>query len=132
LLHLTQQYKSLIAKLNLTNTILKQGIGSADGSRRTVLHGKKIAVKCDTNCYVRYLKTDNGIKPAAKYTKSEPIDTLRFTQLKVKSINDWRCPIPNLKIDDVFVDGSINGMSMQDLQERTLKISGDQEISGTI
>jgi len=132
LVHLTQQYKSTIAKLNLTNSILKQGIGSADGSRHTVLHAKKIMVNCDTNCHVRYLKTDNEVRPAARYRQSEPIDVLRFTQLKVKSINNWRCPIPNLKIDEVFVDGSINGVSMQDLQEGTLKISGDQEISGTI
>ncbi|RLU23456.1 hypothetical protein DMN91_003660 [Ooceraea biroi] len=130
LVHLTQRYKNIIAKLNLTNTILAQGIGSVDRSKYTVLHGKKIAVRCNTSCHVRYLKTDSGIMPAAVHKKSEPIDTVRFSHLKVKSINNWKCPVPNLKIDDVLVNGSINGMSMQDLQEKPLKLSGDQEISG--
>lgn len=123
----------MIAKLNLTNTLAQQA-ASVDGSehRSTVLHGKKVSVKCDTNCYVRHLRTDKAdIESAAGYgKKSEPIDTLRFNHLKVKTINNWRCPIPNLKMDNVLVNGPVNGISMQDLREKTLKISGDQEISG--
>lgn len=132
LIRLTQQYKNVITKFNLTNNLLKQGIRGLDRSNYTVLHGRKIAVKCSSNCYVRNLKTDTGIKPIAKYRQSEPIEILRFTQLKVKAINDWKCPVPNPKIDDVFVSGTINGMSMQTLQKETLKISGDQEILGII
>lgn len=73
---------------------------------------------------------DGGIKP--KYVKSKPNEVLRLAKLKVKTLLDWRCPVPNFKIDDIFVKKSINGILMQDLQERALKISGDQVITGDL
>lgn len=56
--------------------------------------------------------------------------TLKFANLEAKVINNWKCPIPNFAIDDIFVKESVNGMLMENLQEGTLKISGDQEVSG--
>ncbi|XP_012224336.2 uncharacterized protein clos [Linepithema humile] len=127
LIHLTQQYKSTVAKLNSTKSILAQ---ETEGSKHTILYGKKIVVKCKSNCYVRHIITDNKIKP--KYNLSEPPihQTLTLPKLKVNTINNWKCPIPNINVDDISVEESINGILMQDLQEGTLKISGDQEIWG--
>lgn len=98
-----------------------------------MLYGKKITVKCKSNCYVRHIITDNKIKP--KNNLSESIrthQTLELSKLKVNTIHNWKCPVPNVIVDDISVDGSINGISMQDLREGTLKVSGDQEISGNL
>lgn len=62
--------------------------------------------------------------------ESQPDQNLEFAKLKVKTINNWKCPVPNFKIDDIFIKESVNGILMRDLQERTLKVSGDQIISG--
>lgn len=103
----------------------------AERSKHTVLYGKKITVKCKSSCYVRHIITDNKIKP--KYNLSESThQTLKLPKLKVNTINNWKCPIPNIVVDDISVDKSINGILIQDLQEGTLKISGDQEISGNL
>ncbi|XP_011870378.1 PREDICTED: uncharacterized protein LOC105563408 isoform X2 [Vollenhovia emeryi] len=125
LVRLTERYKSTIAKLNRTRSLLED----AERSRPVILHGKKITVKCKRNCHVHII-TDGGIKPTAKYVESEPGQILQFSNLKVQTIKNWKCPVPNFKIDDIFVKGSVNGILMRDLQERTLKVSGDQVISG--
>lgn len=66
--------------------------------------------------------------------KSRKIDDniLKFTNLKTKVISNWKCPIPNFAIDNILIKESVNGMLMKNLQKRTLKISGDQEISGNL
>jgi len=126
---LTKRYKSTIDKLNLTRSLLAQ---RKEEPKYATLHGKKITVKCKTNCHVHRIITDGGIKPTAKYMESEP-QILQFANLKVKTINNWKCPVPNFKmIDDIFVKESVNGILMQDLQEKTLKVSGDQVISGDL
>lgn len=130
---MTRKYNNTIAKLNSANSLLMQGTENTEGSERTILYGKKITVKCKTSCRIHRIITDDEIKPTAKYVNSEAANqTLEFTNLKVKTINDWKCPIPNFNIDDISVKGSINGILMQDLQEKTLKISGDQEVSGNL
>lgn len=132
LIRLTEQYKSTIAKLNLTSSLLAQRTEDAKRSN-TILHGKKITVKCKTNCHVHRIITDGEIKPTAKYVEPEPDQILQFANLKVQKINNWKCPVPNFKeIDDIVVKESINGILMRDLQERTLKVSGDQVISGDL
>lgn len=128
---MTNQYKATIAKLNLTRSVLEQKPEDAERSKYAVLHGKKITVKCKTNCYVHHIITNGGIK-SAKYMKSQPDQNLEFAKLKVKTINNWKCPAPNFKIDDIFVKESINDILMRDLQERALKVSGDQIISGNL
>ncbi|KYN06038.1 hypothetical protein ALC62_03038, partial [Cyphomyrmex costatus] len=128
LVQLTERYKSVIAKLNLTNSFLTQRTQDAEKSKHTVLHGKKITVKCKTNCHIHRIIMDGGIK--SKYIRFEPNEVLRLTKLKVKTLLDWKCPVPNFKINDIFVKKSINGILMRDLQERTLKVSGDQVITG--
>ncbi|XP_012532717.1 uncharacterized protein LOC105834630 [Monomorium pharaonis] len=131
LVRLTEQYKSMIAKLNLTKSLLAQRTENTDRSKHTILHGKKMTVKCKTNCHIHHVITDGGIKPTVNYVNSEPDEVLEFKEkLKVKTINNWKCPLPNFKIDDIFVKETINGILMRDLQERTLKVSGDQVISG--
>ncbi|KAM0726481.1 hypothetical protein ACS0PU_007665 [Formica fusca] len=132
LIRLTRQYKNAIAKLNATNSFLAQETEHTEESKRTVLYGKKITVKCKTSCRIHRIITDDEVKPAAKYVNSEIANqTLEFAKVKVKTINDWKCPVPNFNIDDISVKESINGILMPDLQEKTLKISGDQEVSGT-
>lgn len=74
---------------------------------------------------------DGGIKSTAKY-ESESNQTLQYDHLKTKTITNWKCPVPNFKIDDIFVKESINGLLMQNLQENTLKVSGNQVISGNL
>lgn len=131
LIRLTERYKSTIAKLNLTSNLLAQRTEDTERFKHTILHGKKITIKCKTNCHVHRIITDGGIKPTAKYVEPEPDQILQFANLKVQTINNWKCPVPNFKeIDDIFVKESINGILMQDLQERALKVSGDQVISG--
>ncbi|KYM83201.1 hypothetical protein ALC53_06469, partial [Atta colombica] len=128
LVQLTKRYKSINAKLNLTNSLLTQRTENAEKSKHIVLHGKKLTIKCKTNCHIHRIIMDGGIKP--KYVKSKPNEVLQLAKLKVKTLLDWRCPVPNFKIDDIFVKKSINGILMRDLQERALKISGDQVITG--
>ncbi|XP_011155669.2 uncharacterized protein LOC105193044 isoform X3 [Solenopsis invicta] len=130
LIRLTEQYKSLIAKLNLISSLLAQRTKDVEKSEHVILHGKKITVKCKTNCHVHRIITDDGIKLAAKYVDSEFNEILEFKKLKVKTINNWKCPIPKFKIEDIYVKESINGILMRELQEETLKVSGNQVISG--
>lgn len=127
---MTERYESTIAKLNLTRSLLERRTENAERSKNEILHGKKITVKCKTNCHVHHIITDGGIKPTAKYM--EPDQILQFANLKVKTINNWKCPVPNYKIDDILVTKSVNEILMRDLQERTLKVSGDQVISGDL
>lgn len=128
---MTELYKSIITKLNLTRSLLQRK-ENAEKSKYATLHGKKIKVKCKTNCHVYRIITDGGIKPTSKSVESEPNQILQFANLKVKTINNWKCPVPNFKIDDIFVKESVNGILMRDLQEKTLKVSGDQVISGDL
>ncbi|XP_077278366.1 uncharacterized protein LOC143906276 isoform X2 [Temnothorax americanus] len=120
LVRLTKQYNSTFAKLNLTRSLLAE---RTEDAKHTILHGKKITVKCKTNCHIHRIITDGGIKSTAN-------QVLQFANVKVPTINNWKCPVPNFKIDDIFVKESVNGLLMRDLQERTLKVSGDQVISG--
>lgn len=130
---MTRQYKNAIANLNATNSFLAQETEHTEESKRTVLYGKKITVKCKTSCRIHRIITDDEVKPAAKYVNSEIANqTLEFAKVKVKTINDWKCPVPNFNIDDISVKESINGILMRDLREKTLKISGDQEVSGSL
>ncbi|XP_024888654.1 uncharacterized protein LOC112465371 isoform X2 [Temnothorax curvispinosus] len=101
LVRLTKQYKRTNAKLNLTRSLLAE---KTEDAKHAILH--------------------------VKYVESEPNQVLQFAKLKVPTINNWKCPVPNFKIDDIFVKESVNGILMRDLQERTLKVSGDQVISG--
>ncbi|XP_072746368.1 uncharacterized protein [Anoplolepis gracilipes] len=129
LIHLTRQYKNTIAKLNAANSLLQE-TEDKEGSKRRVLYGKKITVKCKSSCHIHHIITDDKIiKPTAKYSDAAN-QTLEFAKIRVQTINNWKCPVPNFKIDDISVKESINGILMQDLQEKTLKISGDQEVSG--
>ncbi|XP_029165434.1 uncharacterized protein LOC114936425 [Nylanderia fulva] len=132
LVHLTRQYNDTIAKLNAAKNLLAQTSENINKeSKRIILYGKKITVKCKTSCHIHRIVMDDEIKPAIKYVNSEAASqTLEFANLKVKAINDWKCPIPNFNLDDISVKESINGILMQDLQEKTLKTSGDQEVSG--
>lgn len=117
----------------MTNSLLAQKTEDTKGSKRTVLYGKKVTVKCKTSCYIHRIITDNKIKSSKYVNTAEAANqTLKFAKLKVKTINDWKCPVPNFNIDDISVKESINGILMQDLQEKTLKISGDQEVSGNL
>ncbi|XP_070162269.1 uncharacterized protein [Polyergus mexicanus] len=132
LVRLTRQYKNAIAKLNATNSLLAQETENTEESKRAVLYGKKITVKCKTSCRIHRIITDDEVKPAAKYINSKIANqTLEFAKVKVKTINDWKCPVPNFNINDISVKESINGILMRDLQEETLKIVGDQKVSGT-
>lgn len=115
--------------LNLANNTLIQGTNT-EKSKYTVLHGKKVTVQCGTKCHVHRLNTDTEIKPADRSNKLKTADTLKFCNLKVKTMNNWKCPVPNIAIHDIFVKESVNGILMKDLQEGTLKISGDQEVLG--
>ncbi|GAB1868165.1 Closca [Camponotus japonicus] len=131
LIRLTRQYNNTIAKLNAVNNFLAQEIENTKESKRTVLYGKKITVKCKTSCYIHHIIMDNKVKPSKYVNAKAANQTLKLDKLKVKTINDWKCPVPNFNIDDISVKESINGILMRDLQEKTLKISGDQEVSGT-
>lgn len=134
MVRLTQQYEDTIAKLDAANDLLMQTSENINKeSKRRILYGKKITVKCKTSCHIHRIITDDEIKPAIKYVNLKAANqTLEFANLKVKTINDWKCPIPNFKIDDISVKESINGILMQDLQEKTLKTSGNQEVSGNL
>lgn len=89
-----------------------------------------MAIKCGTRCYVRHIDTDTELKSTAKFRKLESTNrVLQFNNLKVKMLDNWKCPIPDFGVDDIFVKESINGISMQSLREKTLKTFGDQEIS---
>jgi len=132
LIRLTRQYNNTIAKLNAVNNFLAQEIENTKESKRTVLYGKKITVKCKTSCYIHHIIMDNKVKPSKYVNTKAANQTLKLDKLKVKTINDWKCPVPNFNIDDISVKESINGILMRDLQEKTLKISGDQEVSGNL
>jgi len=123
---LTERYKSTITKLNLTNSLLAQK--AEDAERHTILHGKKITVKCK-NCHIHRVIVGNIKSTKDMQPQAKPF-TVQFANVKVKTINNWKCPVPNFKIDDIFVKESVNGIQMRDLQEGTLKVSGDQVISG--
>ncbi|XP_019699980.1 uncharacterized protein LOC105189727 [Harpegnathos saltator] len=130
LIRLTEQYRKTISKLNLANKTLAERT-SGEKFNHTIVYGKKVTVQCKTNCYVHHLNTDSEIGPTYNSKRPNTINrSLKFANLKVKAINNWRCPIPNFVVKDIFVKESINGISMKKLQEETLKISGDQEVSG--
>ncbi|KAL0105372.1 hypothetical protein PUN28_016792 [Cardiocondyla obscurior] len=128
LIRLTKLYNSTVAKLNQMRKFLKQSTENIENSKYPTLDGKKITVKCKTNCHIHRISTSGGIKPI-KYVKPES-NQIELPNLKVKTINNWKCPVPNYKIDDIFVKESVNGILMEDLKERTLKVTGDQVISG--
>lgn len=115
----------------MANDLLTQRTESTKGSKRTVLYGKKVTVKCKTSCYIHRIITDNIVKSSKYVNTAEAANqTQKFAKLKVKTVNNWKCPVPYFNIDDISVKESINGILMRDLQEKTLKISGDQEVSG--
>ncbi|XP_014469815.1 PREDICTED: uncharacterized protein LOC106741904 [Dinoponera quadriceps] len=130
LVRLTERYRRTISMLNLANNILTRGT-STGKSQRTVLYGKKVTVQCKTKCYVRRLNTDTEMRPVERSGKLKSSDqALKFANLKVKAMNNWKCPIPSFEIDDIFVKGTVNGILMETLQEGTLRISGNQTVSG--
>lgn len=113
------------------NSTLVQAL-AVEKSKYIILHGKKISVKCRKKCHVRHIKSDTEIKPT-KYKKLEHTNKiLEFNSLKVKTMNNWKCPIPNFDLEDLLVKKSINGILMRNLQEETLKIFGDQTLSGDL
>ncbi|KAL6265402.1 hypothetical protein P5V15_002198 [Pogonomyrmex californicus] len=130
-IHLMQRYKSTIDKLNLTKNFLAQ---EEDAKSKQILRGRKITVKCKTDCYVHRIVVNDGVlksinKERFKKSKSSN-QTIHFAQMKAKTIDNWKCPIPNFNIDDIFVKESVNGISIQDLKEKTLKVSGNQVVTG--
>lgn len=128
LIRLTRQYKITIDKLNLLDDRLAREIKIDENPESMILHGKKLTVKCKGNCYVNRLITESKIE--YETGKGKKSINKMFNNLKVNTINNWKCPIPNINVEDIYVKEFVNGISMQKLQKETLRISGDQNVSG--
>lgn len=54
---------------------------------------------------------------------------LTFISLKIENIDNFKCPIPAFTPKTFDLKGLINDVSLSDLQENTLKTSGNQMIT---
>ncbi|XP_020292032.1 uncharacterized protein LOC109858817 [Pseudomyrmex gracilis] len=129
LVRLTRRCKITIDKLNQIESRFAREINVDKNSESMIIHGKKLTVKCKTNCYVNRLITKSQIKYENIKNVKQSVRK-RFDTTKVNTINNWKCPVPNINVDDVFVKESVNGISMQKLEKETLRMSGDQNVSG--
>ncbi|XP_046826802.1 uncharacterized protein LOC124427654 [Vespa crabro] len=128
--NLTGQYNYLITKFKALNDSLNQRINNNNNQFKT-LRAHKVKVTCKSLCKVDNIIIKEKINPLSKLRSIENINqNLTFTSLKIENIDNFKCPIPAFTPKNFDIKGLINDISLLDLQENTLKTSGNQMITG--
>ncbi|CAL7942383.1 unnamed protein product [Xylocopa violacea] len=128
--NISKQYKELISKFEKLKIAVNNK--SYPGNLTLAsLRAKNVQVKCKTKCMASRLYVKENTDLLAKLTVPKDMnDTLSIDKLSVNEIKNWKCPLLSLPIEDISVNGLINGISLSYLQENALKVTGNQEVSG--
>ncbi|KZC08872.1 hypothetical protein WN55_11375 [Dufourea novaeangliae] len=126
----TKLYKKLITRLEEQKITMNSKLRSGNLTL-TSLNATKIRVKCRTKCKVSRLNIEGNSDTSSKLRNTRPDTQVQsFRAVSVKEMNNWKCPVFSLPIETIIVDKSINGISLNHLQENTLKVVGNQEVTG--
>ncbi|XP_015188612.1 PREDICTED: uncharacterized protein LOC107072855 [Polistes dominula] len=124
--NLTRQYEYLSTQIQTMNDYLNKKINNSNIQLKT-LRANKVQVRCESQCKVNNIIITGKDNPLFKLKSIKDINqNITFSNLKVKNINNFKCPIIALTPTNLYLKGLINNVSLSDLQENTLKISGDQ------
>ncbi|XP_014606540.1 PREDICTED: uncharacterized protein LOC106788102 [Polistes canadensis] len=124
--NLTRQYEYLNTQIQAMNDYLNKKINNSNVQYKT-LRANKVQVTCKSQCKVNNVIITGKDNPLLKLKSIEDINqNITFSNLKVENINNFKCPIIALTPTNLHLKGLINNVSLSDLQENTLKISGDQ------
>ncbi|XP_043493312.1 uncharacterized protein LOC122518436 [Polistes fuscatus] len=124
--NLTRQYEYLTTQIQAMNDYLNKKINNSNIQYKT-LRANKVQVTCKSQCKVNNVIITGKDNPLLTLKSIEDINqTITFSNLKVENINNFKCPIIALTPTNLHLKGLINNVSLSDLQENTLKISGDQ------
>ncbi|XP_017883431.1 uncharacterized protein LOC108626954 isoform X3 [Ceratina calcarata] len=126
LVNVSREYEKLISKFEQRSDHSPRGTLTIDSVR-----AQKIRAKCESNCNANRLYGEN-LRGIGKMSKSRTKTSSNYHRLlNVGEVKEWKCPFMSLPMmDDVNVRGSINGVLLNDLQDRAFKVVGDQRVSG--
>ncbi|XP_078042111.1 uncharacterized protein LOC144472686 [Augochlora pura] len=126
----TKEYKNLIKKLENQKISLNNKM-QFDTSLFTSSNVLKLRVKCKARCKVNHLNANGNSHLLFKLTKSPVKDQAQtFKTLRTMEIENWKCPQFNFPIKKIEISKLFNGMFLDDLEKNTLKVVGDQKLSG--
>ncbi|XP_053989170.1 uncharacterized protein LOC128881831 [Hylaeus volcanicus] len=126
----SKQYKKVVSKLQEQKEIMNNKLLS-DNVTLPSLHVKSVRVKCKAKCKVKRLNIRENSDLLSKLKMRNNSDSTRtFKAVSVKEVKNSKCPLFSFPIEDVIVDKTINGVSLDELQANTLKVNGNQEVSG--
>ncbi|KAI4502427.1 hypothetical protein M0802_002339 [Mischocyttarus mexicanus] len=126
--NLTRQYEYLTTQLRAINDTLNK-INNSNNRLKT-LRANKVQVTCESQCKVNNIIIKGKDNPLLKLISIKDINqNITFSNLKIENINNYKCPVIALTPKNLYLKGLINNVSLFDLQENTLKISGNQIVT---
>lgn len=124
-----QRYKQLMTRLSVVNETLSQT--PMKNTHFNTVQGRTVRVNCTKQCNASKLMTSMKCNIFSNLRKIyDKTQTLSFEHVKVDELEGFACPVAGIKLKEVKVNGSINGISLEDLQKNVLKTSGDQIVTG--
>ncbi|KAK2582296.1 hypothetical protein KPH14_004637 [Odynerus spinipes] len=127
---LTKQYKYFAIQLETMNDSFSQKIYNNNSQFKTI-HAKKVQIKCKSLCKINNMIIKEKDNPLLKLRSTRSFNqNLTFKNLKTRNITNFKCPTPAFIPQNFYPKKLINNISLSDLQEKTLKISNDQVVTG--
>ena len=129
---LTERYSELVSRFTMVNESLNQAIpvmnATFDTLRVDIVHAN-CTDQCSAKKLVTKIKCNNFSNLRTMQNESQ---VLKFEHVKVDKLDGFPCPKAAIKIEEINVNGLVNGIKFEDLEKNTLKLSGDQVVSGNI
>lgn len=125
-------YKKLLARFETANDLLIKK-RTLENPHISNLQAKIIRIAPSGTCHIKNLVTELPCDLLSKLPRiNDKTQSLRFENVHVDTLEGFPCPKIGVQLEDVQVDGLINGMSLDDILENALRISGDQVVTGII
>ncbi|XP_012279708.1 uncharacterized protein LOC105699370 isoform X2 [Orussus abietinus] len=140
---LSEQYKTEESKLLTARDTLINAM-SVENTRFVRLNASTVKTRCTSNCRAQSTVTEVKSTILEELRRLDTVHTsnvkrntdsygLELEHVKVDSVgSSLPCPKAILRLNEVILGGDqkINGVSLKTLWDDTLKITGDQEITG--
>ncbi|XP_058809446.1 uncharacterized protein LOC131674652 isoform X2 [Phymastichus coffea] len=127
---LNDSYYDLVSRLQAAKDVLTEKRTLKDPKLST-LRAKAVRVKCFGKCYINNLVTELPFDITSKLRRiDDGTLSLKFEKVHVDTLEGFPCPSMGIKLEDVNVEGLINGISFEDLYKNALRTSGDQIVTG--
>lgn len=96
------------------------------------LRANKISLTCTGTCSANNTLapiSDDLFTSLRKVTDENGV--MEFEHIKTQEVKNSPCPKVAFNFEKTFVTGNINGIPFSQLEKKVLKVSGDQDVTGS-